>query len=219
MKTDTAYRPTTNALLFLFLLAALLFTHACALPRIVILNDPLSAEEHEKLGSIYESQGNEDLALLQYRSAVKKDSRRVPAWLLLGNLSCKRGDYGEGEAAYKKALNLQPENGDIANNLAWTYLMQNKGLSKAEGLVKKALTLTPDHKPYYLDTLGMVLLRLGKVQESIAALTESVGTLPQDKSQFLAEVFAHLAEAYTAAGDGVHADEAAAAAKKYAIIK
>jgi tetratricopeptide (TPR) repeat protein len=218
MKTEATYPRRTNALLFLFLLSSLLFTHACALPKIVILNDPLSAEEHEKLGRIYESQGNEDLALLQYRAAVKKDSRRMPAWLLLGDLSCKRGDYEEGEAAYKKAFNLRPENGDIANNLAWTYLMQNKELSRAEGLIKKALTLTPDHKPYYLDTLGMVLLRLGKVRESIAALKESAGALPQDEPEFLAEVFAHLAEAYTTAGDRVHADEAAAAAKKYAII-
>lgn len=219
MKMRIAYRRRTDAFLSFLFLSALIFTHGCALPRIIILNDPLSAEEHNNLGRIYESQGKEDLALLQYRAAIKKDSRQVQGWLSLGDLSYKRGDYGEAEAAYKKARNLQPENSDIANNLAWTYVMQNKRLSKAEGLVTEALTLTPGHRPYYLDTLGVVLLRLGKVQESIAALKESVSTLPLDKPGFLAEAYAHLAEAYSTAGDAVHADEAAAAAKKYAIIR
>ncbi len=219
MKTNTPYLRRTEALLSLLFLSSLLFTNGCALPRIIILNDPLSVEEHDNLGRIYESQGKEDLALLQYRAAVKKDPGHVRSWLLLGDLSYKRGVFGEAETAYKKALSRQPENGDIANNLAWTYVMQNKRLSKAEELVKEALTLTPDHKPYYLDTLGMVLLRLGKVQEAIAALKEAVSSLPEDKPGYLAEAFAHLAEAYTTAGDAVRADEAAAAAKKYAIIR
>lgn len=219
MKTNAPYPRRTKALLSLLFLSSLLFASGCALPKIIILNDPLSAEEHAKLGRIYESQGKEDLALLQYRAAVKKDARHSQAWLLLGDLSYRRGDYGEAETAYKKALNLQPENGDIGNNLAWTYLMQNKRTSKAEKLVKEAMTFTPEHKPYYLDTLGVVLLRLGKVRESIAALKESVTTLPEDKSGFLAEAYGHLAESYNAAGEAVLAAEAAATAKKHAIIQ
>ncbi|OGW55418.1 MAG: hypothetical protein A2Z46_09200 [Nitrospirae bacterium RBG_19FT_COMBO_55_12] len=219
MKINTTYlRRTTSLLAFLFL-SALVFTNGCALPKIIILNDPLSAEEHAELGRIYESQGKEDLALLQYRAAVRKDPRQAQAWLLLGDLAYRRGDYGEAETAYKKALNLQPENGDIGNNLAWTFLMQNKRTSKAEKLVREAMTFTPGHKPYYLDTLGVVLLRLGKVRESIAALKESVTTLPEDKSGFLAEAYGHLAEAYKAAGEAVLADEAATTAKKYAILR
>lgn len=35
------------------------------------------------------------------------------------------------------AFNLQPENGDITNKLAWTCVMQNKRLSKAENSSKK----------------------------------------------------------------------------------
>ena len=219
MKTNTPFLRRTKALLSLLFLSSLLYANGCALPKIIILNDPLSAEEHAKLGRIYESQGKEDLALLQYRAAVRKDPRQVQAWLLLGDLAYGRGDYGEAETAYKKALNLQPENGDIGNNLAWTFLMQNKRTSKAEKLVREAMTFTPEHKPYYLDTLGVVLLRLGKVRESIAALKESVTTLPEDKSGFLAEAYGHLAEAYKAAGEAVLADEAATTAKKYAILR
>lgn len=218
MKINTTYLRRAETLLWFLLLSAFVFTNGCALPRIIILNDPLSAEEHDKLGRIYESQQKEDLALVQYRAAVKKDSRYVRAWLLLGDLSYKHADYVEAEASYKKALNLQPGNGDIGNNLAWTYLMQNKKLSKAEALIREAMTLTPEHKPYYLDTLGVVLLRLGKVRESIATLKESVSALPEDKTGFLAEAYGHLAEAYRTAGDAALADEAVATAKKYAII-
>jgi Tfp pilus assembly protein PilF len=219
MKINTSYlRRTTSLLAFLFL-SALVFTNGCALPKIIILNDPLSAEEHAELGRIYESQGKEDLALLQYRAAIRKNPRQAQGWLLLGDLAYRRGDYGEAETAYKKALDLQPENGDTGNNLAWTYLMQNKRTSKAEKLVREAITLTPGHKPYYLDTLGVVLLRLGKIQEAVAALKESVTTLPEDKAGFLAEAYGHLAEAHKTAGEAVLADEAAALAKKYAILR
>jgi tetratricopeptide (TPR) repeat protein len=218
MKINMTCLHRTEALLSLLFLSSLFFASGCALPKIIILNDPLSAEEHAELGRIYESQGKEDLALLQYRAAVRRNPRQVQAWLLLGDLAYRRGDYGEAETAYKKALNLQPESGDTGNNLAWTYLMQNKRTSKAEKLVREAMTFTPEHKPYYLDTLGVVLLRLGKVQESIAALKESVATLPEDRSGFLAEAYGHLAEAYKTAGDAVLAEEAAAMARKYAIL-
>lgn len=173
----------------------------CSFPKIIILHDPLSADEHAQLGRIYESQGKEDLALQQYRAALKKDPKHAQSWLLLGDLSYQRRDYDEAERAYRRAVKLRPENGDIYNNLAWTYLQQGRNLDKAEELIKQALKLTPGHRPYYLDTLGVILLRLGRVQESLAALKESVDTLPPDRPALLAEAYTHLAEAYCAAGD------------------
>jgi Tfp pilus assembly protein PilF len=122
-------------------------------------------------------------------------------------------DWNAAEAAYRKAIKLKPENGDIYNNLAWVRLKQERDLKEAEALIMKALSLTPDHRPYYLDTLGVILIKQARPREAVAALKESADSLPKDKPELLAETYTHLAEAYRAAGDTVHADEATAKAR------
>jgi len=189
-------------------LTSLFLPCGCSLPRIIILNDPLSAEEHHALCTIYESQHKYDLAREQCRAALRKNPKFTPSLLLLGELSYRLKDYSEAEAAYDRALELQPENGDIYNNLCWVYIERKTGLRKAEVLIRKAITLNPAHKPNYLDTLGVVLLRLGKTGESIAALSESVDTLPGEGLEFLAEAYGHLAEAYKEMGNEEKAREA-----------
>ena len=61
------YSSALRAHVTAFVVLALLFLSGCSLPRIIILNDPLSAEEHNNLGRIYESQEKYDLAAQQYR--------------------------------------------------------------------------------------------------------------------------------------------------------
>jgi Tfp pilus assembly protein PilF len=117
-------------------------------------------------------------------------------------------EYGEAEKAYGKALDLDPKNGDLHNNLAWIYVQQDRKLGKAQGLVMAAMELTPDHRPYYLDTLGVIQLKLGKIPDAIASLQGSTETIPRDQPDFLAEAYQHLADAYRAAGDIPAADDA-----------
>jgi tetratricopeptide (TPR) repeat protein len=203
----------------IFCLAVILSLAGCSLPRIIILHDPLSPEEHNNLGRIYESQKKFEQAMQQYHAALKKDPNFVPSLLLLGDLSYGLKKYSEAESAYKKAIKLQAENGDIYNNLCWVYIDQKIHLETAAELIQKALSLTPEHRPYYLDTLGVILLRSGKTAESIAALEHAVELLPKDVPAHLAETYTHLAEAYTAAGNMIEAHEAEQAAEKYRITQ
>ena len=182
-------------------IASALLLSACSLPRIIVLHDPLTVEEHDNLGRIYESQGKFDLALEQYREALRKDKEHLPSLLLLGDLLYRINDYPKAESAYTKALKLDPKNGDVMNDLAWVYIRTGKNLNKAKEVISRALTLNPAHRPYYLDTLGVVLLKLGNTAEAIRALQEAVDTLPKESADLLAEAEGHLADAYEAAGD------------------
>jgi Tfp pilus assembly protein PilF len=188
-------------------LLALLFS-GCSLPQIIVLHDPLSAEEHIKLGGIYDSQGKTGLAREQYRFAVRQDPKNGRAWSLLGDSAYREKDYPEAEKAYGKALDLDPKNGDLHNNLAWVYVQQDRKLSKAQNLVMRALELSPDHRPYYLDTLGVIQLKLGKIPDAITSLLEAAETIPRSQPDLLAEAYQHLADAYQTAGDGLAADNA-----------
>jgi len=196
MTRHRGFFPVQGALIFftaLFLLAG------CALPRVIVLHDPLSAVEHDRLGRIYESQADFGQAREQYRMALEQDRKHLPSLLLLGDLSFKLKDYREAESAYRKALELDPENGDACNNLAWVYIQTGRNFGEAKTLVDRALKANPAHRSYYLDTLGVLLLKTGDAPGAIKALSESLETLPQDRPELLAEAKEHLAEASRAA--------------------
>ncbi len=175
--------------------ASVLLLSACSLPRIIVLHDPLSPEEHDKLGRIYESQGKPELALEQYREALRQDKKHLPSLLLLGDLLYRTGNYEEAESAYGKVLDLDAKNADVLNNLAWVYIRTARKLDKAKELITEALAQNPGHRPYYLDTLGVILLNQGDTDGAINALQESLDTLPKDRQDLLQEVQGHLEDA------------------------
>ncbi|MHB8844858.1 MAG: tetratricopeptide repeat protein [Nitrospirota bacterium] len=182
--------------LSLILLLFSITMSGCSLPKIVVLHDPLSADEHLKLGSIYASQGKTLLARDQFQAAAKLDPKNTRAWSQLGDAAYILKDYDVAERAYDSALDLDPKNGDLYNNLAWVFVQQETKFGAAHELVMKALGLNPANRPYYLDTLGCILLKEGNAADAVAALEESVRTIPQDQAGFLAEAYLHLAEAY-----------------------
>jgi tetratricopeptide (TPR) repeat protein len=126
---------------------------ACSLPRIIILDDPLSPEEHINLGVAYEKKGELDNALKEYKLASKK----LPlAYLYMGNIYFQKNDFDEAESAYKEAIEKDPQNADAHNNLAWLYYTKKKNLGEAESLALKAIELNPAKKDLYQDTLDKI---------------------------------------------------------------
>ena len=140
--------------IFLVSLAILLVLAAgCTMPRIMILSDPLSAEEHLQLGIAYEKKGELDNAIREYEAAEKKTPR---ANYYLGNAYFQKREFGKAEFYYKKAINKEASNADAYNNLAWLYYVQRKNLAEAEGLALKAMELNPAKNDTYKDTLERI---------------------------------------------------------------
>jgi tetratricopeptide (TPR) repeat protein len=140
-------------LYFAFLILIFEFLSSCSLPRIVILDDPLSPEEHVNLGVAYEKQGEIDNALREYRLASKKHPL---AYLYMGNIYFQKNDLDEAESAYKKAIKKDSQNADAHNNLAWLYYTKKENLGEAEELALKAIELNPSKKELYQDTLDKI---------------------------------------------------------------
>lgn len=129
-----------------------LLVSGCALPRIVILDDPLTPEEHINLGVAYEKKGEFNPAVEEYQKA----SERLPAaYLYLGNAYMQMNRLEEAEAAYKKSIKKSPETADAYNNLAWLYYVKRDNLDEAESLVLKALQIDPSRGDYR-DTLDKI---------------------------------------------------------------
>lgn len=138
---------------FILLTALSLMLSGCALPKIIILKDPLTPQEHINLGVAYENKGELDAAIREYKTAAKKTGS---AYLYLGNAFFLKKDFPEAEKYYKKALDKEPLNADAYNNLAWLYFTEGKNLDKAKGLAEKAIELNPSRKDIYTDTLEKI---------------------------------------------------------------
>lgn len=144
----------------LYLVAVLAMICGCSLPRITVLEDPLSPEEHLKLGMVYESNKEYDLAVAEYTTA----SRSLPvAYLFLGNVLFLQGKYVESEQRYRRAIKELPGDPRPSNNLAWLYYTQGIKLEEAENLARRAVALAPagEDAPYR-DTLDQILKARGQ---------------------------------------------------------
>jgi Flp pilus assembly protein TadD len=127
---------------------------ACAMPQVIILEDTLTAEEHNDLGVIYEKKGLADLAEKEYLKASRKRGEWMVPYFNLGNLCYKRGDYGRSESFFREALERAPGNPDVMNNLANALLMQGR-LVEARKVIEEILAI--DRKEEYLDTYRKIL--------------------------------------------------------------
>jgi len=132
----------------------ILFLLGCSFPRIYIIDDPLTAQQHNELGFIYESQGKSDLAEKEYIRAAEKEKEWGVPHFNLGNVYFKKGDQEKAETHYRKALERDPENPDFMNNLA--YVLYKKGeYDEAETWIDRALSIAV--KEEYLDTRNKIL--------------------------------------------------------------
>jgi tetratricopeptide (TPR) repeat protein len=144
--------PVCRCSFYLLMIMCCSLFFGCAMPRIVVLDDPLTPEEHLNLGVSYEKKGELDNALKEYETAAKK----LPsAYLYIGNIYYLKGEFDRAEGYYKKAIRSEPDNGDAYNNLAWLYYLERKDLAEAEELALHAVALNPQ-KEIYRDTLEQI---------------------------------------------------------------
>lgn len=138
---------------------ALVLTQACTLPKIVILDDPLTAQQHNDLGVAYEEKGDFGLAEKEYEKALKKNREWVIPYLNLGHLYYRQDKLDKAENILREGLRAKGDHPDLLNNLAWV-LMEKGRLDHAQYLVDKAITI--EDKEEYQDTRREILERMKK---------------------------------------------------------
>ena len=190
--------------ILVWLLITLVSAGCSHLPKIRVLQDPLTAQEHVALGVSYETQGRSDLAISEYKAALKKDPDGigVAPIIFLGNAHAQRGKFKEASKYYQKTLAQDPQNGQVLNNLAWVYLQQGIKLKEAEAMIRQALDQAPNgdpNRPRYLDTLAEILLAEGRFSEALDLLQEAEAlAAQQDDALLLSHIYEHKARAYEA---------------------
>ena len=175
----------------------------CAGRQIIITKDPLKTEEHIKLAQVYETNGEIELAVEEYKNALEHDKTNPMAYFGLGNISYKKGKYTDAEDYYKKAIASadadDPRNAMFYNNLSWIYIDTNKELKQAETLTQKAMLLDDEGGRIYLDTLGVIYTKLKEYAKAEEALLSALKNAPDDKTA-LRHINMHLLELYRTQG-------------------
>lgn len=131
--------------------------------NVLLMKDPLTAEEHNDLGVAYENEGKYELAVREYKMAFNKNNELIVPLVNIGNVFLKQGNYSEAEKYYQKALRMNPYDLDAANNLASLYLIVGKEYQKALMNLTSAVAFNEGFPAYAMDTMGVLYHRLGNV--------------------------------------------------------
>jgi tetratricopeptide (TPR) repeat protein len=186
-----------------FLIVLLLAGGCSRIPKIIVLEDPLTAQEHVDLGVAYERKGELDLALREYEKALRKDGKFYRARVNLGNVFLAKKEYGKAREEYLQALELRPGDAEATNNLSWAAIYSGEGIEEALTRMESVVSappVSPDAgatrqrearsgaglTPTLLDTLGVLRMhanRPGPAEEAFAlaeSLCRQAGAVPRE---------------------------------------
>jgi len=128
---------------------------------LVVIHDPLTAQEHLELGMAYERRGEFEAALKEYSTASKK----FPvAHLYIGNVYFQQQEFGEAESAYRRAIETA-DDPRAYNNLAWLYYTTDVRLSEALQLARHAVEREPESSDFR-DTLTKIREKIDRREHS-----------------------------------------------------
>jgi len=164
-------------LLMIFVLAFCLA--GCSLPRIIILNDPLDARQHNDLGVAYQQRGEPDLALREYERAARLEPQWARPWINSGNVLAEQEQWRQAAKSYRQALRREAGNDEAMNNLAWVLLKAEKP-QEALAWVDKAVAANPN-EPAYHDTLAEIRIALHDYAGARQAVTEALVLDPSEE--------------------------------------
>jgi len=157
----------------------------------LFMKDPLTAEEHNNLGVIYEREGKNDLAIREYKKAIRSDSTLVTPIINLGNVYFKEGEFTRAEKYYKKALELDGTILEAANNLASLYIETGGQYEQGLKYMLKATENLKQIPPYALDTIGVLYLESGNNSEAEKFLVKACDIVKSNQN-LIDEIRAHL---------------------------
>jgi Flp pilus assembly protein TadD len=149
------------------------------MPRIIVLNDPLDARQHNDLGVSYQHRGESELAIREYDRAAELDRQWARPLINRGNVQAEQGEWRQAEKSYQLALRREPGNAEAMNNLAWV-LLRAEETAEALDWAEKAVTANP-REPAYLDTLAEIRIARQDYENARQAIAEALALGPPEE--------------------------------------
>ncbi len=109
------------------------------------------------------------------------------------------GRWPQAEADFRRALEMQPDDPEVLNYLAFGWADRGVHLKEALAMLEKASAAKPDAGAL-LDSVGWARFRLGDLKGALRDLEKAVGLEPADP-----EINDHLGDLYEKLGRGTEA--------------
>ena len=131
-----------------------------------------------RAGDLMAQSPSEAQALL--RRAVAADPANSAAHLQLGHLHTRAKNYAQAIENYQTATRLNPQLAEAYFNLGYIFASTGK-YAPAEEMLARVVALKPAYQDKALFNLAVVRQKIGKRQESLAALKAAVAIRPENQ--------------------------------------
>jgi tetratricopeptide (TPR) repeat protein len=133
-------------------------------------------------------------ALDDAEKLAKSDDDKETIYFMRGAMYERQKKFDASETEFRKVLKINPDNAEALNYLGYMLADRAVRLDEAYGLIKKAIDQDPNNGPF-LDSLGWVYFRQGKLEEAEQMLTRALEKIGQDPT-----VHDHLGDVYSKLG-------------------
>ena len=147
-------------------------------------------EVYHYIFQVYQRQKKYKKAEQKLYEARKYFSKRESFYFMLGALQERQKKYKKAERTFKKVINLNPKHASALNYLGYMWADRGVRLNESLGLVKRAVAIAPNNGAF-LDSLGWVYFKLGKIEQAEAYLVEALGRVRRDPT-----IYEHLGDLY-----------------------
>lgn len=145
---------------------------------------PALAQSWVALGDVLRQQEKYSDAVRSYDEALTllQDAPPEERWfpLYARGISLERaGRFDRAEADLLAALEIRPDQASLLNYLGYSWIDRNQNLDRALEMIKRAVELAPGDG-YILDSLAWAYFRLGRYQDAVAPMEQSIATMASD---------------------------------------
>ncbi len=122
---------------------------------------------------------DETKALDQMEKLSQTDEEKMDVWFMRGAMYEKMKKLEPAEAEFRKILQVKPDFAGALNYLG--YMLADRGvqLNEALDMINKAVEEDPSNGAY-LDSLGWVYFKLGRLQDAEDNIRKALETMPHD---------------------------------------
>jgi len=145
--------------------------------KLAIQLDAKHVTAYERLGQVYQAEGQIDAAISSYQKALELQPKLPGLSAMVGTLYLDRGDLKTARQYYTKQLEIDPNYATANANMAWIDAEEGRDLDVALGMAQKAKSQSPEYPPF-TDVLAWVMYKKGNYSGAIPLLEECLQKEP-----------------------------------------
>jgi tetratricopeptide (TPR) repeat protein len=151
-----------------------------------------------QLCQLLAEKGEIDRAIAVAAQALRQNPHQGSVAMVLGDLYAAKPDWKSAEGAYQNAVNLNPQDGAAANDLARAMVHTGGNLDVAMSLVQTARRELPN-SPSIVDTMGWIYFQRGEYALAVNSLQQALSLEEKRQMPDDPDIHFHLGMAYAKA--------------------